>query len=119
MAMVETELTTRGIASDTLRIKIAGQPRWASIRYTSSHALDSPIFQPQTVLVALATARVMARVHPPVSGGVRLAAIPSGEGIAGLRAIIISGSFLKAWANGSMSDQEFVSQWTVGTVTKE
>jgi len=49
----------------------------------------------------------------------RLAALPGGESEVALRVIIIDWSSLKAWANGSISDQEFISEWAVGTITKE
>jgi len=117
--MVSEALAARGVTLNTLRLRIAGEPRWASIRYSSSYAIDGRIFQPQTVLVALATARVMTRVRPPVDGGMRLAVVPGGESNVGLKVIIITGATLKEWADGSLSDRDFVSQWTIGTVTKE
>ncbi len=119
IALVKEEVAARGVALNTLRITIGGQPRWASIRYSSSYAVDGSVFQSQTVLVALAVARVMIRVHPPINGGIRLAAIPGGESEVGLRVTIIDASSLQAWAKGSISDQEFVGQWTVGAVTRE
>ena len=119
IALLEQELTARGVAPHTLRITMGGEPRWASIRYSSAYAVDSRAFQPQTVLVALAAARAIARIHPPINGGMRLAALPGGESEVALRVIIIDWSSLKAWANGSISDQEFISAWTVGTTTKE
>ena len=81
--------------------------------------MDGQAFQAQTVLVALAISRVMARVHPPLDGGARVAVLPDVEGEVGLRVTVIDGSSLEAWANGSISDQDFVSGWTVGTVTRE
>ena len=119
IALVEEEVAARGVALHTLRITIAGEPRWASIRYSSSYAVDDRAFQPQTVLVALAVARVMARVQPPINGGIRLAVVPGGESEVGLRVIIIDGASLEVWANDSISDQEFVGEWTGGTITRE
>ena len=119
IALVEEETAARGVALSTLRITIDGEPRWASIRYSSSYTVDHRAFQPQTVLVALATARVLVRVQPPIDGGIRLAVIPGGESVVGLRVTVIDGSSLEAWANGSITDQEFVDQWMVGTVTRE
>jgi hypothetical protein len=119
IALVEEEAAARGVALSTLRITIEGEPRWASIRYSSSYTVNSRIFQPQTVLVALAAARVLVRVQPPMDGGIRLAVIPGGESEAGLRVTVIVGSSLEGWANGTISDQEFVGQWMVGTVTRE
>ena len=119
IALIDEELTAHGIAPHTARITIAGEPRWASIRYSSSLTLDSRAFEPQTVLVALAVARAVARVEPPINGGIRLAVIPGGESNVGLRVIVIDGPGLRAWANGSISDQEFVDAWTGGTITKE
>ena len=119
IALVEEEVTTRGVALSTLRITIEEEPRWVSIRYSSSLTVESRAFQPQTVLVALAVARVLVRVQPPVDGGIRLAVIPGGESEVGLRVTVIDGSSLEAWTNNSITDQEFVDQWVVGTVTRE
>jgi hypothetical protein len=119
IALVEKEVAARGVALPTLRITIQGEPRWASIRYSSSLTEDSRAFQPQTVFVALVAARVLVRIQPPIDGGIRLAVIPDGEGEVGLRVTVIDGFSLEAWANGSISDQEFVGQWIVGTVTRE
>ena len=119
IALIKEEATARGVAPDTLRITIRGEPRSASIRYSSPYDVDGSVFQAQTTLVALAAARAMARVQPPINGGMRLAVMPGGESEVGLRVIIIDWSSLAAWANGSISDQDFVSQWTVGTVTRE
>ncbi len=119
IALIKEEATARGVAPDTLRITIRGEPRSASIRYSSSYDVDSSVFQAQTTLIALAAARAMARVQPPINGGMRLAVMPAGESEVGLRVIIIDWTSLEAWASGSISDQEFVSQWSVGTVTRE
>ena len=119
IALIKEEATARGVAPDTLRITIRGEPRSASIRYSSSYDVDSSVFQAQTTLVALAAARAMARVQPPITGGMRLAVMPGGESEVGLRVIVIDWASLKAWASGSISDQEFVSQWSEGTVTRE
>jgi hypothetical protein len=61
----------------------------------------------------------MARVDPPISGGMRVAVIPVGESNIGLRVTMVDGPSLEAWANGSISDQEFVRRWSVGIVTRE
>ncbi len=120
IALVQEEATARGVAPHTLRIIIESKSRSASIRYSSAYAVDSAVFQAQTVLVALATARAMVRVRPPISGGIRLAVVPGGESEeVGLKVIVIGWPILEAWANGSISDQEFVSQWTEGAITKE
>jgi hypothetical protein len=81
--------------------------------------VDGNAFQAQRVLIALAVSRVMTRVQPPLDGGVRISVLPDEEGEAGLIVTVIEGSSLQAWANGSISDQGFVSQWAVGTVTRE
>ncbi len=119
IALVEEEAAARGVDLATLRITITGEPRSVSIRYSSSYTVDSRVFQPQTALVALAAARVLVRVQPPIDGGIRLAVIPGGESEVGLRVTVIDGSSLEAWANGSISDQEFVGQWMDWTVTRE
>lgn len=119
IALIKKEVTARGVAPHTLRVTIGEEPRSASIRYSSSYDVDSSVFQAQTVLVALTVARAMTRVQPPIKGGMRLAVIPAGESEVGLRVIAIGWSILEAWANGTISDQEFVSQWTVGDITRE
>jgi hypothetical protein len=119
MALVREEVLSRGVMSDSLSIQIAGDPRWASIRYSSSYAIDGRAFRPQMMLIALAAARVVGRAQPPVQGGIRLAVMPEGEGNGGLTVIVIKGSALEAWINGATSDQEFVSQWTEGVLTRE
>ena len=108
IALVKEEMAARGVALHTVRITIGGEPRWASVRYSSTYAVEGRVFQAQTVLVALAVARVMAQVHPPIDGGIRLAVIPGGESDVGLRVTVVDGSTLGAWADGSISDQEFV-----------
>jgi len=119
IVLIKEALAARGVAIHTLRITIGGEPRWASVRYTSSYDVDSRAFQAQTVLAALAVARIMTRVDPSIDGGVRLAVIPGGEGEVGLRVTHIEGQSLRAWADGSLSDQEFVGEWTVGAATRE
>ena len=119
IALIKEEATARGVAPHTLRVTIAGEPRTATIRYSSSYTVDSSVFKAQTTLVALAAARAMARVQPPINGGMRLAVIPAGESEVGLRVIIIDWASLEAWASGTISDQEFVSQWSEGTITRE
>jgi len=71
------------------------------------------------MFVVLTAAEAMARVQPPIKGGMRLAVVPGGEGEVGLRVTFIDWPSLEAWANGSISDQEFMSQWTKGAVTRE
>jgi hypothetical protein len=112
-------LADRGVSLDTVRITISDKPRKASIRYTSSYKVDSNVFKAQTMLVALAAARVVVRVHPPINGGMRLGVMPAGESDVGLQVTIIEESSLQAWASGSLTDQEFVSQWSGGIVTRE
>jgi hypothetical protein len=91
----------------------------ASIRYASSYSVDSRVFQAETVLIALAVARAVARLDPPVTDGMRLGVIPAGRGNVGLRVTVIESSSLDAWRDGSISDQEFVGQWTVVALTRE
>jgi hypothetical protein len=119
LALIEKEVTARGVAPHTLRVSIGQEPRSASIRYSSSYDVDSSVFKAQTALVALAAARALARVQPPINGGISLAVMPGGESEAGLRVIAIDWPILEAWANGAISDQEFVSQWMVGDITRE
>ena len=119
IALIKEEATARGVAPHTLRITIGGEPRSASIRYSSSYKVDSNVFQVQMMFVALTAAQAMARVQPPIKGGMRLAVVPGGEGEVGLRVTFIDWSSLEAWASGSISDQEFISQWTKGAITRE
>ena len=117
--LIEEALAARGVATDTLKITIAGEPRWVTIRYVSAYPSEGRAFQPQMVLAALDAATVLARVHPPINGGMRLAAIPRRSRNVGLEGIIIDAPSLAAWARGAMSDQELVSGWTGGAMTKE
>jgi len=117
--LIKKEITARGVASETLKIAIGQESRSASIRYSSSYALDSKIFRIQTTIVGLNVARALIRVHPPLRGGIHLSIIPAGEDLVGLRVIVIDWPLLEAWANGIISDQEFVNQWTVGDITRE
>jgi hypothetical protein len=119
IAQMEDELAARGVDLQTVRITIAGEPRSVSIHYSSTFDVKGRAFQAQTVLVALAAARVFIRVQPPMDGGIRLAVIPSGESEVGIRVTMIEGSSLEAWAKGSISDQDFVGSWMVWTVTRE
>jgi len=119
ITLIEEELAARGVATQTLRVTIAGEPRSVSIRYSSTYNLDSRVFKAQTALVNLAVARVVVLVRPPIDGGIRLAVIPAGHSEVGLRVTIIDGASLAAWSEGDISDQEFVGQWTVGDVTRE
>jgi hypothetical protein len=119
IGLIKEEMAARGVALRTLRVRVAGEPRWTSIRYSSAYDVDSSVFKAQTVLVALSVARVIVRVRPPMNGGVRLAVIPGGESNTGLRVTIIDGSSLEAWANGAISDEQFVGEWTFGIVTRE
>lgn len=54
IALVKEEVAARGVAPHTLSVTIAGEPRSASIRYSSSYTVDSSVFRAQTVPVALA-----------------------------------------------------------------
>lgn len=119
VALLEDEAAARGVDLQTLSIRIVGEPRRVTIRYSSSYDADGSAFQAQCVLFALAAARVLVRVKPAIDGEIRLAVIPGGESEVGLRVTVIDGSSLENWATGSISDQEFVSQWKVWTVPLE
>lgn len=119
VALIEKEMTARGVAPGTLRIVVAEEPRIASIRYVSSYPIDSRVFQAESVLIALAVARTVTRIEPLITDGIRLSVIPGGDSDVGLRVTAIEHSSLEAWSQGAISDQEFVSQWTIGAVTKE
>ena len=119
MALIEKELVAHRVALDTVRIAIGGEPRRVSIRYSSAYSVDHPAFEPQRVLVALAVSRVLAGVQPPLDGGMRLSAIPAGEGEIGLKVTVIGASSLDAWANNALPEREFVSEWDVWSMTRE
>jgi hypothetical protein len=119
IALIQEEITARGVDPHTVRIRIGGEPRLATVRYSSSYAIDGRAFQPQRMLIALAVAQVVAEVHPPVSGGVRLSVIPGGRSDVGLVVTVIDGSSLERWSSRSTTDREFVNEWTVWNVTRE
>jgi hypothetical protein len=119
IGQIEDQILARRVASDTLRIRILEDPRVASIRYASAYSVDSNVFHAETVLIALVVARIVGAVDPPVTDGLRLAVIPAGGGDIGLRVTVIEGSNLAAWVAGSISDQEFIDEWTVAAVTRE
>jgi hypothetical protein len=112
-------LAARGVALGTARVTLKGEPRAVSVRYATTYKLDSDVFTAQTILVALAVSRVVLRVEPPIEGGINLSILPSEGAQVGLLVIAIGGPALEQWANGSLSDQQFVGEWTVGNVTTE
>ena len=119
IALIEKELVAHRVAVDTVRIAIGGKQRRVSIRYSSAYSVDQPAFEPPRVLVALAVSRLLAGVQPPPDGGVRLSAIPAGDGEIGLKVTVIGASSLAAWANNALSDREFVGEWDVWSMTRE
>jgi len=119
IALVGEELAARGVAAHKARIVIGENPRRVLVRYSSSLGVDSRAFQPQTVLIALAVARAMVRVYPPIDGGIRLAIMPTGASNVGLKVVIIEQPHLQAWSEGLISDPEFVSRWRMFDITKE
>jgi hypothetical protein len=119
MALLEEELVARDVDLDTLRITIKEDPRIASIRYTSPYNFGSTVYRAQTVIIGLLTARAILRVDPPVDGGIQISIVVVGDKEVGLHVMAVSASSLQAWAEGSLSDEDFVREWTVGVVTKE
>jgi hypothetical protein len=119
IVLIKEELAARGVALGTARVTVKGEPRGVWVRYATAYDPDSAVFKAQTILVALAVSRAVLRVEPPIEGGINLAILPSEEGEVGLWVIAIGGPALARWANGSLSDQEFVGEWTVGKVTTE
>ena len=73
----------------------------------------------QEMWPSVGVCRAVLRVEPPIEGGINLAILPSEGGEVGLRVITISAPALEQWAYGSLSDQQFVGEWTVGNVTTE
>jgi hypothetical protein len=113
------EVSSRGVDPDTIRLRIGGRPRRASVRYTSTYQPDRSEFRAQMTLITLAAASTVVRVDPPIEGGLDVSVLPvEGEAI-GLLVIAVDRSSLDAWANGILSDQEFVAAWQLGAVTVE
>ena len=112
-------IVARGVAPETVRMVIGGEPRQATVRYASQHRSTEEAFEIQRVLVTLEVSRVMARVEPALTGGLSLGAMPAGEGEIGLYMTVIKGSPLRAWAGGAMTEPEFVSSWEHWAVTSE
>jgi hypothetical protein len=117
--LLRQEVASRGVDPDTVRIRIGGQPRRVSIRYTSTYHPDSREFRAQMILNTLAAASVTLRVDPPVEGGLDMAVLPVEGGELGLLVTTVDRSVLDVWASGSLSDQEFVAEWQTGIVTRE
>ncbi|MGD2143131.1 MAG: hypothetical protein PVF54_01490 [Anaerolineae bacterium] len=117
--MIEEQIVARRVASDTVRVEMLTDPRAARIRYSSSYSVDSSVFRAESMLITLEVARIVAAVDPPVTEGIRLAVVPGGEGDIGLLVTVIEGPSLEAWVDGSLSDGEFVGQWTVVAATRE
>jgi hypothetical protein len=119
MALIKEELAAHGVALGTARVTVKGEPRGVSVRYTTAYKLNSAVFKAQTILVTLAISRAVLRVEPPIEGGITVAIVPGEEGEVGLWVITIGAPALARWADGSLSDQQFVGEWTVGIVTTE
>jgi hypothetical protein len=112
-------VSSRGVDPDTVRIRIGGQPRRASVRYTSAYLPDRSEFRAQMMLITLATATAILRVDPPIDGGLDVAVLPSEQGEVGLLVATIDRTTLDAWASGILSDQEFVAAWQLGAATRQ
>jgi hypothetical protein len=119
MELVREELAARGVMPETIRITVREDPRSASLRYTSTYDRNSKVFQVQTALVALVVSRVMLRIQPPLEAGLSVSVLPEGDGEVGLMVIVINQSSLDGWADGLLTEQEFVTEWEVGTIPKE
>ena len=68
---------------------------------------------------AIAGQQMTIRVQPPVDGGIKVSILPARETGEGLRVILADGRSLDRWARGAVSEQEFVYEWSVGTVPRE
>jgi hypothetical protein len=90
-----------------------------SVRYTSPYDWASSEYNAQAIISAMLISRAMLRVDPPIGGGLQVSIIPQGSAEVGLHVITITDSDLAAWADGSITDQEFVARWTNGIMTKE
>jgi hypothetical protein len=102
-----------------VRIRIGGRPRRASIRYTSTYLPDRSEFRAQMTLITLAAASAVLRVDPPLEGGLDVSVLPGEGEEVGLLVVAIDRDTLDAWANGDLSDQEFVAAWQLGVVPRE
>ena len=111
-------MLARGAVPGTERITITSDPRFASLRFESSFPPQEPMFEVQKNLITINAARVLARLTPQLENGIRLAVIPGGEGDVGLIVTVIDGDSFWAWANGIITDQEFVSRWSTGGATR-
>jgi hypothetical protein len=118
-ALLLEELAARGVDPDTVKIDIREGPRTLSVRFTSAYDFESSVYRAQSILVALTVSRASLRLRPPLDGGIKLSIIPQGSDEVGLHVMSIMASSLDAWAGGSLTDQEFVEEWSVGIFTKE
>lgn len=119
LAQLVDMLGRRGVDDEATRLALGGDPLWLNVRYASQHVAESQYFGLQIVLVAMDAAHVAVRLRPPVDGGIKVAALPAGESEVGLKVILVYGHDLQRWADGELSEQEFVYEWEVGTVPKE
>jgi hypothetical protein len=119
MALLHEEIAARGVEPDTVEIDIREEPRTLSVRFASTYNFGSSVYRAQSVLIVLSVSRTSLRLRPLVDGGIRIAIVPPENDEVGLHVFSIMGSSLDSWAEGSLSDEEFVAEWTVGIFTKE
>lgn len=117
--LLEQELASRGVATDTVRIAIRGEPRRLAVRYTSTLDFGSNPFHAQSTLIGLAVSRLLLRLQPSVEGGLDLSILPASHAEIGLFVITVDPTSLDAWASGALSDLEFVQEWHKAAVTRE
>jgi hypothetical protein len=90
-----------------------------SVRYSSTYLPERSEFRAQMTLITLAAASAVLRIDPPIEGGLDVAVLPiEGEEV-GLLVVAIDHDTLDAWANGTLSDQEFLAAWQMGVVPRE
>jgi hypothetical protein len=117
--LIAEQLGARGVDASTVRVSIKSENRMGSVRYTSPYDWASSEYNAQAIISAMLISRAMLRVVPPIGGGLQVSIIPQGSAEVGLHVITITDSDLAAWADGSITDQEFVARWTNGIMTKE
>ncbi len=119
-AQVREAAAARGVDAETVRVTFTTDPHRMFVRYTTSIPVYEPAFRAQTTLAALSIARIGAGVRPPLDGGINISILPPDDTEeVGLMVVAIEGPSLAAWANGQLNDREFVTGWSIGTITRE
>jgi hypothetical protein len=119
IARIKEALTIHPIHQDTLEVEISRDRRRITISYETDYDSGSPQFRWQIITIGLTVARIIARVEPPISDGIRIAAMPTGREDIGLKLVVIKGDDIAAWSIGLLSDQVFISRWRTLTLMED